>query len=97
LIARELTKLHESLYRENIDNITMFKNKIKGELTVVISEKNIKKEKNVDEEKIMKKAKKYLKKYSLKDVVELLFESEKINKKKIYQICLNVKKNEKNN
>jgi len=39
----------------------------------------------------------YLKKYSLKDVVELLFESEKINKKKIYQICLNIKKNEKNN
>ena len=39
----------------------------------------------------------YLKKYSLKDVVELLFESEKINKKKIYQICLNIKKDEKNN
>ncbi len=91
LIARELTKLHESLYRENIDNITMFKNKVKGELTVVISEKNIKKEKNIDEEKIMKKAKKYLKKYSLKDVVELLFETEKVSKKRIYQICLKLK------
>ena len=32
----------------------------------------------------------------VKDVVELLFESEKINKKKIYQICLDIKKNEKN-
>ena len=39
----------------------------------------------------------YLQKYSLKDVVELLFESEKINKKKIYQICLNIKKHEKIN
>ena len=96
LIAKELTKLHESFYREDVDKINMFKTPIKGELTVVISEKNIK-DKFFDEKKIIKKAKLYLKKYSLKDVVELLFESEKINKKKIYQICLNIKKNEKNN
>jgi 16S rRNA (cytidine1402-2'-O)-methyltransferase len=96
LIAKELTKLHESFYREDIDKINMFKTSIKGELTVVISEKNIK-DKFFDEDKIIKKAKLYLKKYSLKDVVELLFQSEKINKKKIYQICLNIKKNEKNN
>jgi len=96
LIAKELTKLHESFYREDVDKINMFKTPIKGELTVVISEKNIK-DKFFDENKIIKKAKLYLKKYSLKDVVELLFESEKINKKKIYQICLNIKKNEKNN
>ena len=36
-------------------------------------------------------------KYSLKDVVELLFAVEKINKKKIYEICLNLKNNEENN
>ena len=96
LIAKELTKLHESFYREDIDKINMFKTPIKGELTVVISEKNIK-DKFFDEKKIITKAKLYLKKYSLKDVVELLFETEKVNKKKIYQICLNIKKNEKNN
>ena len=96
LIAKELTKFHESFYRADIDKINMFKTSIKGELTVVISEKNIK-DKFFDEKKIIKKAKLYLRKYSLKDVVELLFESEKINKKKIYQICLNIKENEKNN
>ena len=96
LVAKEITKLHENFYRDNIDKINMFKTSIKGELTVVISEKNIKNKLIVDEEKIAKKAKKYLKKYSLKDVVELLFETEKINKKKIYQICLNIKKDEKN-
>ena len=47
--------------------------------------------------KITQKAKIYLKKYSLKDVVDLLFKSEKVNKKRIYQVCLNIKKNEKNN
>ena len=95
-IAKEITKIHESFYREDVDRINMFKSPIRGELTVVISEKNIK-DKFFDEKKIIKKAELYLKKYSLKDVVELLFESEKINKKKIYQICLSIKKNEKNN
>ena len=96
LIAREITKLHETFYRGKIDTINMFKTKLKGELTVVLSEKNIK-NKILDESEIKKKAKIYLKKYSLKDVVELLFKSEKIHKKKIYQICLEIKNNEKNN
>ncbi len=96
LIAKEITKLHESFYRSEVDEIKLFKTSVKGELTIVISEKNIK-DKFFDENKIIKKAKLYLKKYSLKDVVNLLFESEKINKKRIYQICLNIKKNEKNN
>ena len=95
LIAKEITKLHEAFYREKVDKINMFTTSVKGELTVVISEKNIK-NKILNEVKITTKAKKYLKKYSLKDVVKLLFESEKVNKKKIYQICLNIK-NEKNN
>ena len=81
LIAKEITKLHESFYREDIDKISMFKTSLKGELTIVISEKNTK-DKILDENKIIKKAKSYLKKYRLKDVVELIFESEKINKKK---------------
>ena len=96
LIAREITKIHETFYRGNIDKINMFKTRIKGELTVVISEKNTK-DKIFDANEIKKKAKIYLKKYSLKDVVELLFRSEKIHKKKIYKICLEIKKNEKNN
>jgi len=95
LIAKEITKLHESFYREDVDKIDMFKTALKGELTVVISEKNTK-DKTFNEEKIIKRAKIYLKKYSLKDVVELLFDSEKISKKTIYQICLKIKKNEKN-
>ena len=71
-----------------------FKNPIKGELTVIISEKEITK-KILDKEKIVNKAKKYLKKYSLKDTVDLILESEKINRKEIYKLCLKVK-NEKN-
>ena len=63
LIAREITKIHETFYRGNIDTIKMFKTRIKGELTVVLSEKYIKNE-NFNESEIKKKAKIYLKKYS---------------------------------
>ena len=73
----------------------MYKDPIKGELTVVISEKNTK-NKTLDEKMIIKKAKTLLKKNSLKDAVKILFEKEKINKKKIYEICLNIKRYEKN-
>ena len=94
MIAREITKIHESFYREDVDNLKMFKNPLKGELTVVISDYNYKNE-NLDFDNVKIKAKKYLKKYSLKDTVELIFQSEKVNKKKIYQLCLKIK-NEKN-
>ena len=94
LIAKELTKIHEALLRTNIDEVKTFNNKIKGELTVIISEKKIDK-KFFDKEKIVNKAKKYLKKYSLRDTVDLILETEKINKKEVYNLCLKVK-NEKN-
>ena len=94
LIAKEITKLHETFIREDVDNLKYFKKSIKGELTVIISENNLK-TKIFDEEKIVNKVKKYLKIYSLKDTVALILETEKINRKKIYDICLKVK-NEKN-
>ncbi len=94
LIAKEITKIHEAFIRGEIDKIELFQSSIRGELTIVISE-NSKKGKNFDEKKIVNKIKKYLKKYSLKDTVNLVLETEKLNKNKIYQLCLKVK-NEKN-
>jgi len=94
LIAREITKIHETFYRDSVDNIKLFTSPLKGELTVVVSKKKSKSESviNID---IIKQAKNYLKKYSLKDVVELVSKKEKISKNKIYEICLKIKKNEK--
>ena len=46
--------------RDKVDNLQDFKDRIKGELTVVISEQIIKTQ-NIDEDKIVNKAKKYLK------------------------------------
>ena len=90
-----MTKIHETLLREDVDQVEMFNKRVKGELTVIVSEKNIEK-KSLDKEKIVNKAKKYLKKYSLRDTVDLILEAEGINKKKeVYKLCLKIK-NEKN-
>ena len=95
MIAKEITKIHEEFIRIDLDNFKTLKSPLKGELTFIISNKDLK-EKTINEEKIINKAKKYLKKYSVKDTVDLIMETEQINKKKIYQICLKIK-NEINN
>jgi 16S rRNA (cytidine1402-2'-O)-methyltransferase len=96
LIAREITKIHETFYRDKISTIKLFKTPLKGELTIVISKiyTNNESESNVD---IIADATKYLKKYSLKDVVELISKKEKVSKKKVYEICLKIKNEKKNN
>tara|TARA_B100001121_G_C18692699_1_gene623704 strand:+ start:211 stop:1050 length:840 start_codon:yes stop_codon:yes gene_type:complete len=94
LIAKEITKLHETFYRADINNLKLFKSSLKGELTVVISEKD-NKDKIFDKEKIKSKAVKYLKKYSLRDTVDMIIETEKVNKKDVYRLCLEIK-NENN-
>jgi 16S rRNA (cytidine1402-2'-O)-methyltransferase len=88
-----LTKIHESFYRNSIDKIENFKLPLKGELTVVISKKKTKHTLLTNED-IKKEVLKYLKKYSVKDVVELISKKENLSKKKVYQLCLEMKKNE---
>ena len=39
MIGRELTKIHEDFYRQDIDSLKVFKSPLKGEITLVISEK----------------------------------------------------------
>lgn len=96
IVCRELTKMYETFYRNDVDKFSLFKSPIKGELTLVVSEIGKKKTISIDKKKIINKAKKFLKKYSLKDTVELILETENINKKDVYQLCLNLK-NEKSN
>ena len=95
LIAKELTKMHEEFFRENIKNLKTFKNSLKGELTVVISSQETK-TKSINKEIIINKINKFLKRYSVKDTVDLIMETENATKKEIYQLCLKIK-NEKNN
>ena len=91
-IAREMTKKHETYYRESIDKINTFKTQLKGELTIVISPKIKKELLTTDYVKIEKQVKKYLKSYTVKDIVELMSKKENVSKKIIYNLCLKNKK-----
>ena len=91
-IAREMTKKHETYIRESIIKITPFKTQLKGELTIVISKKIKKKLLTTDYVKIEKQVIKYLKSYSVKDIVELMSKKEKVSKKIIYSLCIKNKK-----
>ena len=42
LIAKEITKIHETFIREDVNKLNLFKDTLKGELTIVISEKKMK-------------------------------------------------------
>ncbi len=92
LIAREMTKIHEEFIRDEVKSMKKLPEKLKGELTVVLSErikdKNIKKEIN---ESVKIEIKKMLKKYSHKDVVEFISKKENLSKKVIYNFCLKLK------
>ena len=91
-IAREMTKKHETYYRKTINNLSPFKTQLKGELTVVISQKVKKELLTTDYVKIEKQVIKYLKSYTVKDIVELMSKQEKVPKKTIYNLCIKNKK-----
>tara|TARA_Y100000590_G_scaffold165503_1_gene189526 strand:- start:82 stop:930 length:849 start_codon:yes stop_codon:yes gene_type:complete len=93
VIAKEMTKIHEEFIRDTVESIGGFSESLKGELTVVLSEKI--KEKNVKKEiheSVKIEIKQMLKKYSHKDVVEFISKKENLSKKMIYNYCLKIKK-----
>jgi len=92
LIAKEMTKIHEQLIRKQVESVKFFSENMKGELTVVLSnkikEKNYKKDIS---ESVKVEIKKMLKKYSHKDVVEFISKKENLQKKIVYDFCLKTK------
>ena len=92
VIAREMTKINEEFIRGSISTIKSLPDNLKGELTVVISEKDEKKVKKEMTESVKIEVKKMLKKYSHKDVVEYIYKKENLPKKIIYNYCLKIKK-----
>ena len=95
LICREISKFYEEHIRTNVIELELFDKLPKGELTVVLSEKDIKKNiyKNLNESD-KKNIKKMIKTLSIKDITDLLSQNKNISKKEIYNYCLKLK-NEK--
>ena len=95
LICKEITKYYEEYFRFNINELDSKKISLKGEITLVLSQKKIlnKTSNNLNEsDKI--KIKKLIKKLSIKEIIDLIKDGRNISKKEIYNYCLELK-NEK--
>ena len=95
LICREISKYYEEYLRFNLGNLKPFKTELKGELTIVISEKQSNKNTS---QKISESDKKNIKimlnKLSTKEITKIISQNSKVKKKEIYDYCVKLK-NEK--
>ena len=95
LICREISKFYEEHIRTNVVQLELFDRLPKGELTIVLSEKDIKKNTyNNLNESDKKNIRKMIKTLSIKDITDLISQNKNISKKEIYSYCLKIK-NEK--
>ena len=79
-----MTKYYEEYIRTDIKNLEPFKDTPKGELTIVISEKEkIKKASLTLEESDKKNIQKMIKKLSIRDITDLISQKSDVPKKEI--------------
>ena len=92
LICREMSKFYEEFIRCTVDKLKVFNQQLKGELTIVISEK---KERKKSSQELSESDKRIIKdmmnKLSIKEITNLIHSNNKVSKKKIYNYCLKLK------
>ncbi len=92
LICREMTKYYEEYIRTKVDTLDQYDFKIKGELTLVVSEKEIdKKNSHILKESDKKIIKMIINKLSIKEITNLITQNSKVSKKDIYNYCIKLK------
>ena len=92
LICREMTKFYEEYKRSKVEDLEPLKSNLKGELTIVISEKiHDKKASQTLDESDKRLIKAMINKLSIKEITDLIIRKNDISKKIIYDYCLKVK------
>ena len=92
LICREMTKFYEEYLRYKVNDLKTFDENLKGELTIVISEKKkIKKDSLLLSESDKNSIKEMINKLSIKEIVNVISQNSKVPKNKIYNFCLKIK------
>ena len=95
LICREISKYYEEYIRSTVEEVDLFTKTPRGELTIVLSEKNShKKESQVLSESDKINVRKMINKLTIKEITDLIRQNSKVSKKEIYEYCLKLK-NEK--
>ena len=92
VLCREISKLYEEFIRKDIDDLEIFNNEPKGELTVVISERKIdKKASQVLSESDKNIIEKMINKLPVKEITDFISQNRDVPKKEIYNYCLKLK------
>ena len=92
LICREMTKFYEEYKRSKVEDLEPLKSNLKGELTIVISEKiHDKKASQTLDESDKRLIKSMINKLSIKEITDLIIRKNDISKKIIYDYCLIIK------
>ena len=87
-----MTKFYEEYLRYKVEELKIFDENLKGELTIVLSErKKIKKGSLLLGESDKKDIKQMIKKLSIKEITTLISRNNDIPKKEIYNYCLKIK------
>jgi len=95
LICREISKYYEEYIRSDIESLELFSTEPKGELTIVLSEKQINKNTSqILSESDKRNIKTMVHKLSTKEITDIISQNSKVSKNKIYEYCLKLK-NEK--
>ena len=91
LICREMSKLYEEFIRLDVDELKFFEKNLKGELTVVISEKLNKKNSLELSESDKRTIKNMINRLSIKEITNLIHQNNPVSKKIIYKYCVDIK------
>ncbi|MDA9609319.1 16S rRNA (cytidine(1402)-2'-O)-methyltransferase [Candidatus Pelagibacter sp.] len=92
VICREISKIYEEFIRINVDDLEIFNKELRGELTIVISEKKINKKHSQElSESDIYVINKMINKLTIKEITEIISQYNDISKKEIYNYCLKLK------
>ncbi len=92
LICREMTKLYEEYIRSDINDLSCLSNNLKGELTIVISEKKIEKKSSQKlSESDKNNINKMIHKLTIREITNFICSNNNISKKEVYNYCLKLK------
>ena len=86
-----MSKLYEEFIRLDIDELKPFEKNLKGELTIVISERLNKKNSLELSESDKNTIKKMINKLSIKEITNFIHQNNPVSKKIIYKYCVNIK------
>ena len=92
VFCREISKIYEEFIRKNVDDLDILDMELKGELTIVVSEKKIDKNHSQElSESDINIIKKMINKLTIKEITEIISQNKDISKKEIYNYCLKLK------